>query len=101
MFYLKFSKSDYTASNTGMTVNNELERKRKEAVLSEFKPVLRNYPGGIEESHERNLRQDSRGLGKVIVGISFCGGRDALTSSNFVCLRVNFSEFLCYVYFHV
>jgi hypothetical protein len=40
-----------------------------EAVFSEFKAVFRNYLRGIEESHERNLRQNNRGLGKVIVGL--------------------------------
>jgi hypothetical protein len=56
-----------------MAENNELEWKRKEAVLSVFKAVSRNYPGRIEESQEKHLRQDSLGLEKVIVGVFFVG----------------------------
>jgi hypothetical protein len=37
-----------------MTVDNELERMRKEAVVMYCKMLLQNLPGGAEVNHEKS-----------------------------------------------
>jgi hypothetical protein len=54
LFNDTFSKSDYIASNERMIVNNELERKWKEAVVAQFKVLSRHLPGGTKENHEKS-----------------------------------------------
>jgi hypothetical protein len=41
---------NYIASSDSMTVNNEVERMSKEAVVAKFKALSRNYPYGIAEN---------------------------------------------------
>jgi hypothetical protein len=48
------SDSDYIASNDWMTVDNELERMRKEGVVTPFNVISRNLNGGTEENHSHD-----------------------------------------------
>jgi hypothetical protein len=41
----------------GLLMNNELDRTWKEAAMDQLKVLFRNFPGGIEENHEKSQSQ--------------------------------------------
>jgi hypothetical protein len=54
LFNDAFSSTDYILSNERMTVNNELERMWKEAVVAQFKVLSQHLlGGGTEENHKK------------------------------------------------
>jgi hypothetical protein len=49
-------KSDYTASNDWIRVNNELGRMWNEVVMAQFRAASWHLPGGNDGNHEKPIR---------------------------------------------